>query len=49
MLRGQPAPMVVAIEAALAAAGGVGWMLSALKGLVEVGALAGLTLGRWSS
>jgi basic amino acid/polyamine antiporter, APA family len=42
-LRGQAAPMVVAIDAALSRVGGVSWMLSVLKGLVEVGALAGLT------
>jgi APA family basic amino acid/polyamine antiporter len=42
-LRGSPAPMVVALDAALVRVGGVSWVLTALKGLVEIGALAGLT------
>jgi APA family basic amino acid/polyamine antiporter len=42
-LRGSPAPMIVALDAALQRAGGVNWWLSTLKGLVEIGALAGLT------
>ena len=35
--------MVVALDAALQREGGVNWWLTTLKGLVEIGALAGLT------
>jgi basic amino acid/polyamine antiporter, APA family len=41
-LRGSPAPMVLALDTAMAS-GAAGWGLTILKGLVEIGALAGLT------
>ncbi len=42
-LRGSPAPMIVALDAAIGRAGGTHAWLSFLKGIVEIGALAGLT------
>jgi APA family basic amino acid/polyamine antiporter len=43
VLKGSPAPMVVALDAAIARHGGAATWLTALKWLVEIGALAGLT------
>ena len=42
-LRGSPAPMIVALDAAIARADGARAWLTFLKAIVEIGALAGLT------
>jgi APA family basic amino acid/polyamine antiporter len=42
-LRGSPAPMIVALDAAIARSEGAQALLTFLKGIVEIGALAGLT------
>jgi APA family basic amino acid/polyamine antiporter len=42
-LRGSPAPMIVALDAAIGRAGGTQAFLIFLKAIVEIGALAGLT------